>query len=135
MRNHFRLVVETPDANLVAGMRWLLSAYTIRLNHRHKLFGHVFHKNHSGDLPRESREAKAGWIVWEEPRRLGWVEADLSRPPNSAPAKLALATRLRRETTLTIKEIAARLKLGTSKSANACLHASMRNRARDKKAE
>jgi hypothetical protein len=23
-------------------MRWLLSAYTIRLNHRHKLFGHVF---------------------------------------------------------------------------------------------
>ena len=23
-------------------MRWLLSAYTIRLNHRHHLFGHVF---------------------------------------------------------------------------------------------
>ena len=42
MRNHFHLVVETPQANLVAGMRWLLSAYTIRLNHRHKLFGHVF---------------------------------------------------------------------------------------------
>ena len=42
MGNHFHLVVETPDANLVAGMRWLLSAYTIRLNHRHKLFGHVF---------------------------------------------------------------------------------------------
>ena len=42
MRNHFHLVVETPNANLVAGMRWLLSSYTIRLNHRHKLFGHVF---------------------------------------------------------------------------------------------
>ena len=42
MNNHFHLVVETPDANLVEGMRWLLSAYTIRLNHRHKLFGHVF---------------------------------------------------------------------------------------------
>ncbi len=42
MRNHFHLVVETPNANLVAGMRWLLSTYTIRLNHRHKLFGHVF---------------------------------------------------------------------------------------------
>jgi len=42
MGNHFHLVVETPDANLVAGMRWLLSAYTIGLNHRHKLFGHVF---------------------------------------------------------------------------------------------
>jgi REP element-mobilizing transposase RayT len=42
MRNHFHLVIETPNANLVAGMAWLLSAYTIRLNHRHKLFGHVF---------------------------------------------------------------------------------------------
>src|SRR6266571_6751329 len=42
MRNHFHLVAETPNANLVAGMRWLLSTYTIRLNHRHKLFGHVF---------------------------------------------------------------------------------------------
>ena len=42
MRNHFHLVIETPNANLVAGMAWLLSTYTIRLNHRHKLFGHVF---------------------------------------------------------------------------------------------
>jgi REP element-mobilizing transposase RayT len=42
MGNHFHLVVETPNANLVSGMRWLLSAYSIRLNNRHKLFGHVF---------------------------------------------------------------------------------------------
>ncbi len=42
MRNHFHLVLETPNANLVEGMRWLLSAYTIRLNHRQKLFAHVF---------------------------------------------------------------------------------------------
>src|SRR5512133_2527678 len=42
MRNHFHLVVETPNANLVAGMAWLLSTYTIRLNRRHELFGHVF---------------------------------------------------------------------------------------------
>jgi REP element-mobilizing transposase RayT len=42
MRNHFHLVLETPNANRVAGMRWFLSAYTIRLNHRQKLFGHVF---------------------------------------------------------------------------------------------
>jgi REP element-mobilizing transposase RayT len=32
MRNHFHLVVQTPEANLVAGMAWLLSAYTIRFN-------------------------------------------------------------------------------------------------------
>ena len=42
MRNHFHLVVETPQGNLVAGMRWLLSSYTLRLNHRRHLFGHVF---------------------------------------------------------------------------------------------
>ncbi len=42
MRNHFHLVAETPNGNLVAGMAWLLSAYSIRLNHRHKLSGHVF---------------------------------------------------------------------------------------------
>jgi REP element-mobilizing transposase RayT len=27
MRNHFPLVLETPNANLVEGMRWLLSTY------------------------------------------------------------------------------------------------------------
>ena len=42
MRNHFHLVVETPNGNLVAGMRWLLSVYTLRFNPRHRRFGHVF---------------------------------------------------------------------------------------------
>ncbi len=42
MLNHFHLVVETPKANLVAGMRWFLSTYTARFNRRHKLFGHLF---------------------------------------------------------------------------------------------
>ncbi len=42
MGNHFHLVVETPNANLVAGMRWFLSTYTARFNRRHKLFSHVF---------------------------------------------------------------------------------------------
>jgi hypothetical protein len=28
MGNHFHLVVETPNANLVAGMRWFMSTYT-----------------------------------------------------------------------------------------------------------
>jgi putative transposase len=42
MLNHFHLVVETPGANLVVGMRWFLSTYTAPLNRRHKLFGHLF---------------------------------------------------------------------------------------------
>jgi putative transposase len=36
------LVVETPRANLVAGMRWFLGTYTARFNRRHRLFGHLF---------------------------------------------------------------------------------------------
>ena len=42
MPNHFHLVVETPNANLVAGMKWFLGTYTARFNRRHKLFGHLF---------------------------------------------------------------------------------------------
>ncbi len=41
MRNHFHLVIETPKANLVAGMHWLSGVYTKRFNIRHKLCGHV----------------------------------------------------------------------------------------------
>jgi putative transposase len=37
MPNHFHLVVETPNANLVAGMKWFLGTYTSRFNRRHKL--------------------------------------------------------------------------------------------------
>lgn len=42
MNNHFHLVVETPQANLVAGMKWFLGTYTGRFNRRHKVFGHLF---------------------------------------------------------------------------------------------
>jgi len=42
MLNHFHLVLETPNANLVAGMKWFLGTYTSRFNRRHKLFGHLF---------------------------------------------------------------------------------------------
>jgi len=249
MRNHFHLVVETPQGNLVAGMRWLLSAYTLRLNHRRKLFGHVFsgrykalvvdggspgylkrvcdyvHLNpvrarllgkeerllgypwssfgwylaapahrpawmrvdrllgehglgedtaqarqeferrmearraqedddaqwaplrrgwclggedfrqelldriggklgehHAGQLRGESASAKAERIIGEELQRLGWTRADLEERNRSAPEKLELAARLRRETTLTIREIAQRLHLGSWKSATTRLH-------------
>jgi putative transposase len=42
MNNHFHLVVETPKANLVEGMKWFLGTYTSRFNRRHKYFGHLF---------------------------------------------------------------------------------------------
>jgi len=249
MRNHFHMVVETPNANLVEGMRWFLSAYTIRLNHRQKLFGHVFSgrykavivegsgngylktacdyvhlnparahllgpgerllaypwssfgwylaapehrpnwirvdrlmgehgiqqdsavgrqeferhmearrleeedtqglkplrrgwclgseefrekmlelmdgklgENHSGGLHRESAEQKAHRIISEELSRLGWKESDLAVRMKNDPAKMAIAARLRNETTLPIKWIAARLQIGTAKGAKTLLH-------------
>ena len=42
MRNHFHLVLETPQPNLVAGMKWFLGVYTRRFNLRHKVCGHLF---------------------------------------------------------------------------------------------
>src|SRR6516165_6322669 len=50
MRNHYHLVLETPNANLVAGMAWLQGTYTIRLNHRHKLIGHVLSGRYKAQL-------------------------------------------------------------------------------------
>src|SRR2546427_8151537 len=50
MRNHYPLVLETPNANLVSGMAWLQSTYTIRLNNRHKLTGHVLSGRYKAQL-------------------------------------------------------------------------------------
>ena len=253
MPNHYHLVLETPNANLVAGMAWLQSTYTIRLNHRHKLVGHVLsgrykaqllegsgngylrtacdyvHLNpvrarlvkpedrllaypwssllyylaapqhrpgwirvdrllgehgiqrdspagrqeferrmeargqeredeeglkplrrgwclgseafkhqqleqmegklgehHSGALRRETVQAKGERIVAEELARAGWQESDLAARRKGDPLKLRIAARLRRETALSIKAIAIRVHLGTSKSANARLRQAMK---------
>jgi hypothetical protein len=253
MSDHYHLVLETPEPNLVAGMAWLQSRYTIRLNHRHKLLGHVFSgrfkaqlvegsghgylrtacdyvnlnpvragmlkpderllgypwssfgaylaasehrpawirvdrllgehgiqedttpgraaferrmeqrrreeadpemfqplrrgwclgsadfkrelllrmegglgEHHSGELHLASAEAKAERIVAEELARRGWKEKDLVLRRRNDPVKLELAARLRRETTLSIKAIAARVHLGSSKAANVKLHQHMR---------
>lgn len=249
MRNHYHLVLETPDANLVAGMAWLQSTYTIRLNSRHKLVGHVLSgrykaqlvegsgngylrtacdyvhlnpiranllapddrllaypwssfplyladgpyrpqwlrvdrllgehgiqqdsplgrleferhmerrrleevseealqefrrgwcigseafrrerleqlegklgDNHPGQARHETAEAKADRLVQEQLRELGWTESDLAGRRKSDPGKLAIAARLRSETTLSLKQIAERLHLGKPKGAKTNLH-------------
>ena len=42
MGNHYHLLIETPDANLVAGMKWFQGTYTQRFNARHRLWGHLY---------------------------------------------------------------------------------------------
>lgn len=42
MGNHYHLLLETPEPNLVDGMRWFQSTYTQRFNARHRVWGHLF---------------------------------------------------------------------------------------------
>lgn len=42
MSNHYHLMLETPESNLVVGMKWLQNTYTRRYNSRHKLWGRLF---------------------------------------------------------------------------------------------
>ncbi len=42
LSNHFHLAVETPNANLVAGMQWLEGTFAARFNRFNKESGHVF---------------------------------------------------------------------------------------------
>ena len=257
MRNHYHLAVETPEGNLVCGLAWLQSTYTIRLNNRHRLAGHVLSgrykaqlvegsgngylrtvgdylhrnpvrarllaaedrllaypwssfplylaapkhrprglrtdrllgeqgirqdtpagrgeferhlegrrlkktdeaaeaefrrawsiggepfrqeclekmesqvgENHPGQIRLETAQAKAEGIVAEALAGRGWTLEDLVARPKSDPAKLALAARLRQETTLSVKQIAERLGLGKPKGARTNLHKFMNRRDR-----
>jgi putative transposase len=42
MDNHYHLVLETPKANLVAGMQWFQTTYTRRFNVKNQKWGHLF---------------------------------------------------------------------------------------------
>ena len=42
MPNHYHLLLETPEPNLVAGMRWFQGTYTTRFNRRNRMTGHLF---------------------------------------------------------------------------------------------
>jgi len=95
---------------------WCLGSEAFRKEMLERMEGQLG-ESHAGELRRESAEVRAERIVAEELGRLGWSEAQLRERRKSDPAKLALAARLRRETTLTVGWIANRLHLGTRKSA------------------
>ena len=42
MSNHYHLLVETPVPNLVRGMTWFQTTYTVRYNAHHRVNGHLF---------------------------------------------------------------------------------------------
>jgi hypothetical protein len=86
-------------------------------------------------LRQESAEAKSEQIIAEELRRLKWKEADLKEMPKTHLEKLVMAGRLRRETTLTIREIAQRLHMGSWKSLNNRLYLAGKRNAKESKSE
>ena len=56
MGNHYHLLVETPEGNLVTGMKWLQGTYTQRFNGRHEVFGHLFQGRYKAILVEADNE-------------------------------------------------------------------------------
>jgi len=69
--------------------------------------------NHYGSDRQETDIEKAERLVKEELSRLDWAEADLSLHPKGHRSKVAMARRLRKDTTMTLKWIANRLGMGS----------------------
>jgi len=77
MGNHYHLLVETPEANLVAGMQWLQGTYTQRYNRRHAVTGHLFQGRYQA-VPVEA--SNAGYLeavssyIHLNPARAGLIQ-------------------------------------------------------------
>ena len=61
-------------------------------------------------------------IIAEELKQRRWKEGELKKRPKGDAAKVALAARLRAETTLTVRWIAQRLEMGTRGHLNHLLY-------------
>lgn len=69
--------------------------------------------SHPAARRQETEMDKAQRIVQEELKRIGWKEKDLPAQAKGAKAKIVMARRLRKETTMTLKWIAIRLEMGS----------------------
>jgi len=70
-------------------------------------------QHHYGSERAETIEHKAERTVREELARSGWTENQLRARPKGDPGKLAIARRLREQTTMSVKWITGRLECGT----------------------
>jgi len=81
MGNHYHLVLETPEADISAGMQWLNGRYAQDFNHRHAVDGHLFQgRFYSGQV-------EGDWHLLELTRYLARnpVDAGLCRHPRGWP--------------------------------------------------
>jgi len=119
--------LDSADEEAVEGFRrgWGVGSEAVRQEQLARMEGKLG-EHHAGELRRETTEAKGERIIAEELQRLGWREGDLATRRKNDPGKMAIAVRLRRETTLSIRAIAGRVHLGTPNTANARLHKAMK---------
>ena len=76
MGNHYHLLLETPEPNLCAGMRWMQGVYTIRHNARHRLRGHLFQGRYKAVLVEGGDETYFGTVsdyIHLNPARAGML--------------------------------------------------------------
>jgi putative transposase len=88
MRNHYHLAIETPNGNLVEGMRWLQSTFANRFNRLRREQGHVFQGRYKARWWRTSPgSARWGITCISIPcarawcRRRGWLTTGTAASP------------------------------------------------------
>lgn len=84
MTNHYRLLIETPKANLSRGMQLLNGVYTMRFNRRHRRVGHVLQGRYKAILvERESHLLELARYVVLNPVRAEMVQSPRELPWSS----------------------------------------------------
>lgn len=76
MGNHYHLLIQTPDANLVDGMRWLQSTFANRFNRYRGVNGHVFQGRYKAILLDVDAIGPVAHYIHLNPVRAGIVTAD-----------------------------------------------------------
>jgi REP element-mobilizing transposase RayT len=87
MGNHFHVLLETPEPNLVAGMKWLMGVFSQDWNRRRKRHGHVFQGRYKSVVVNGEGSGEYFRIVADyihlNPVRAGWVGGDTGRKLNA----------------------------------------------------
>lgn len=86
MNNHYHLLLETPEPNLVAGMKWFQGTYTQRFNLRHQRCGHLYQGRYKS-IPVDSDDPSyfrmVGTYIHLNPVRAGIVQNELGLAQDS----------------------------------------------------